>query len=237
MSTAELTLPGLARVLRHYANAHADHADIIEALARTVEALTKIDANAEVPETQSLHQWACAILGHEWVAVDEALDVPYCLYCEMEKPLPDAKTPLLILLTSAVGPDQNGWFEATLSDGQTVRTVHDFRTATTTYALLLEAAIAALETVPAHVPVTFWAPSESFVNPIQRGYLARWAAAGWRTQKGDPVAHGALWQRLMTLVQDRPVEVRRVTAEQSAHMARAIERVHHYLTTSEEAIA
>ena len=237
MTTSDLTLPGLTRVLRHYANAHADHADIMEALARTVEALAKVSPDVEVPETQSLHQWACAILGHEWVAVDEALDVPYCLYCETEKPLPDAKTPLLILLTSAVGSDQSGWFEATLSDGRTVRTVHDFRTGTTTYALLLEAAIAALETVPAHVPVTFWAPSESFVNPIQRGYLARWEAAGWRTQKGDPVAHKAHWQHLMTLLQERPVDVKRVTADQSAHMARAIAHVHRYLPAHEEAIA
>lgn len=236
-STSELTLPGVARVLRHYTSAHADHADIMEALTRIVEALAQVGPDAETPETPSLHQWACAILGHDWVTVDDALDVPYCLYCETEQPLPDAKTPLLILLTSAVGADQRGWFEATVKDGRTMRIVRDGRTGTTTYALLLEAAIAALETVPAHVPVTFWAPSESFVNPIQRGYLARWAAAGWRTQKGNPVAHGDLWQHLMTLLHNRPVDAKRVTAAESAHMARAIEHVRRSLPASKEAIA
>lgn len=225
------TYAAMARQLHELARTEANTSELLELLSRVLTALAADPAGGAVPELPALQAWACQILGHEWVVFDESVDVPYCLYCETDRPLSAAATPSVwILLASAVAPDGRfGAYEATIDDAVSRQTLTGSAAGMTTFALLLDAAIAAFRAVDPTRPVRLWAPSQSLVNPIARDLLAPWAARGWTTQRGEPIAHAERWQTLAALLAGRSVTVDRVPPERSAYMARAVARLTHTL--------
>ncbi len=231
-----LTLTMIAEALNTWGAEHDAAEDWSSVLVRVLTA-AHIRPEAPLPEAalRALAGWSCDILGHEWVSVDPAQEVPYCLWCEAEQSVPDSASmdPVLILLASAANDTGSGAFEAAVIEDGQVRRVHDIKTGpTTTFALLLEGLIAALDTVPTGVPVTIWSPSQSLVNPLQRNTVTQWASRGWRTGRGEPVAHAAAWQALLAHLQQHPYTIERVAPDQSAHMARAVQRVHETVSTT-----
>lgn len=95
--------------------------------------------------------------------------------------------------------------------------------ATTSNRLILEAALAALQTIPGGEPVRLYCPDDYLYMGLTT-WIAAWRARGWKTKSGSPVKHQDLWRALADEMARRPVECV-LEREQSTELARDLDRL------------
>lgn len=95
-------------------------------------------------------------------------------------------------------PGPGGWgVRLYCPDGQ----VHELggrEPATTNNRMEMQAAIRALQSLPAQLPVTIYTDSQYLINGITK-WLPSWRRRGWVTVSGTPVKNSDLWQILASL--------------------------------------
>jgi ribonuclease HI len=77
---------------------------------------------------------------------------------------------------------------------------------TTNNRMEIYAAIAGLEALTEPCKVTLYTDSQYLVNSIEKGWVARWRANGWRRKGNEPALNADLWERLLALCERHQVQ-------------------------------
>lgn len=73
---------------------------------------------------------------------------------------------------------------------------------------LLQAAVEAFRALQVACVVNLFTDSGYIINPLSRGWLAKWEANGWRNSSGKQVKYAGQWQQLSQAAAGHRVEVR-----------------------------
>jgi len=84
--------------------------------------------------------------------------------------------------------------------------------------------------------------SQYIVNSINNGWINTWVKRGWKTTRGEPIAHKELWTKIIAIVAARDVSFKWIKghsgdkynemADKLANMALKIERSKNVLLTA-----
>ena len=96
-------------------------------------------------------------------------------------------------------PGPGGW-GAILMYGESQRELSGGEDATTNNRMELMGVISALEALNQPCEATLYTDSQYIVNAVNKGWAAKWRAAGWMRNKKEPAKNPDLWERLLELL-------------------------------------
>lgn len=103
-------------------------------------------------------------------------------------------------------PGPGGWAAAIQHDGQT-RDISGGFAKTTNNRMEMYAAIASLENIQdIDGNVIVYSDSKYVVDMINNGHAQRWRQNGWMRDKKNMALNSDLWERLLTLCQERDIQ-------------------------------
>jgi ribonuclease HI len=106
---------------------------------------------------------------------------------------------------------QGGWAYVAVEDGREVDRKWDSCEERTTHQRMeLQAAIAALSSLPPGASAVVVSDSKYVVRCFQDRWFVRWESNGWKTSSRKPVKNADLWAELIDLVAERDVTFRHV---------------------------
>ena len=119
-------------------------------------------------------------------------------------------------------PGRGGW-AAVIYEGPSPVEIYGYEPKATNNRMELRAAIEALRHLEKPRQVRLYSDSEYLLNPLMKGWLARWETNGWRKADKKPVLNADLWRELLEAA--RPHEVEWIKVEGHAGIG-ANERCH-----------
>jgi ribonuclease HI len=102
-------------------------------------------------------------------------------------------------------PGPGGYGVVLLSGGQRQELSGGYRR-TTNNRMEIMAAIVGLEALKQPGTVTLYSDSKYLVDALEKGWVARWQANGWKRNKREKAANIDLWQRLLKAMQPHDVK-------------------------------
>jgi ribonuclease HI len=102
-------------------------------------------------------------------------------------------------------PGRGGW-AAVIYDGPSPEEIYGYEPKTTNNRMELRAAIEGLRHLEEPSRVRIYSDSEYLINPVKKGWLAKWEKNGWRKADKKPVQNTDLWRELLEAMSPHEVE-------------------------------
>ena len=107
---------------------------------------------------------------------------------------------------ACLGNPGPGGYAAVLLYGSHRKEISGGTPQTTNNRMEVMAAIIALETLKFVCEVAVYSDSRYLVDAVEKGWLVRWKANGWRRNKRGPTLNVDLWERLLPLLAQHKVK-------------------------------